>query len=136
MKKIILPIIAAFVISGCADNKAQEKAALDSVLAIHEKVMGSDESLLKNKTLLDSLLKKDTTALLKDSVTRHLSEVMNADSAMDNWMHNFDADMTGKLPVERMIYLRSQKKMITKVDSQINAALSASDKYLKNMKMK
>ncbi|BAU54684.1 hypothetical protein [Mucilaginibacter gotjawali] len=136
MKKIILPIIAAFIISGCADNKAQEKAALDSVLAIHEKVMGSDESLLKNKTLLDSLLKKDTTALLKDSVTRHLSEVINADSAMDNWMHNFDADLTGKLPVERMIYLRSQKKMITKVDSQINAALLASDRYLKNMKMK
>ena len=136
MKKMILPIIAAFVISGCADNKAQEKAALDSVLAIHEKVMGSDESLLKNKTILDSLLKKDTTAILKDSVTRHLSEVINADSAMDNWMHNFDADMTGKLPVERMIYLRSQKKQITKVDSQINAALAASDRYLKNMKMK
>ncbi|WP_295674514.1 hypothetical protein [uncultured Mucilaginibacter sp.] len=136
MKKIILPIIAAFVISGCADNKAQEKAALDSVLALHEKVMGSNESLLKNKTILDSLLKKDTTAILKDSVTRHLSEVINADSAMDNWMHNFDADMTGKLPVERMIYLRSQKKQITKVDSQINAALAASDRYLKNMKMK
>ncbi|MDR3695099.1 hypothetical protein [Mucilaginibacter sp.] len=136
MKKIILPVFAAFIISGCADNKAQEKAALDSVLAIHEKVMGSDESLLKNKTLLDSMLKKDTTALLKDSVTRHLSEVINADSAMDNWMHNFDADMTGKLPVERMIYLRSQKKQITKVDSQINAALSSSDRYLKNMKMK
>jgi len=136
MKKIILPVIAGLMISGCADNKAQEKAVKDSVIAMHEKVMGNDELLLKNKTLLDSMVKKDTTALLKDSVSRYLSEVTNADSAMDTWMHNFDPDMTGKLPVERMIYLHSQKKSITKVDSEINAALSSSDQYLKKMKMK
>lgn len=124
------------MITGCADNKAQEKAVLDSVISIHEKVMGGDETLLKNKTLLDSMVKKDTTALLKDSVSRYLSEVMNADSAMDTWMHNFDPDMTGKLPVERMVYLHSQKKTITKVDSQINAAIASSDRYLKKMKMK
>jgi PBP1b-binding outer membrane lipoprotein LpoB len=136
MKKIILPLITAVVIAGCADNKAQEKATLDSVLAIHEKVMGTDEILLKNKMLLDSMVKKDTTTVLKDSVSRYLSEVINADSAMSTWMHHFDADMTGKLPAERMIYLRLQKKTITKVDSQINAAISSSDKYLKKMKMK
>jgi len=55
---------------------------------------------------------------------------------MGVWMHNFDPDMTGKLPAERMIYLRTQKQLIVKVDSQVNAALSSSDRYLKKMKMK
>jgi len=136
MKKIVLPIIACLLISACKDDKLQEKAALDTVISLHDKVMGNDELLLKNKALLDSMTKKDTTALLKDTVSRYLSEVINADSAMDNWMHNFDPDMTGKLPEERMIYLHSQKKLITKVDSQVNAALSLSDQYLKKMKIK
>jgi hypothetical protein len=136
MKKIILLLAGGFIAAGCTDTKLQERAALDTVMQAHEKVMGEDESLMKNKLLLDSLAKQDTTALLKDSIMMYSTQVTNADSSMANWMHNFDPDMTGKLPDERMIYLHTQKKLIFKVDSQITSALNTSDKFLKKMKMK
>jgi len=136
MKKIIFLLAAGFVVSGCTDAKLQERAALDTVMQVHEKVMGEDEQLMKNKLLLDSMAKHDTTAILKDSVMLYLSQVTNADSSMADWMHKFEPDMTGKLPEERMIYLHTQKKLISKIDTEVNSALNTSDKFLKKMKMK
>lgn len=133
MKKVFTAALIAFILTGCTDKKAQKQAALDDVIKIHDKVMGADEHLMKNKMQLDSLLKlpnlqaKDTAALLR-------SNLNTADSVMENWMHKFDPDYKGKSDDETLAYFTDQKKQIAAVDSELDKAISASDKYLKKIK--
>ncbi len=136
MRKTITGILIGFILLGCTDKKTDEKSALDDVLKIHDKVMGADEQLMKNKMLLDSMVKYNSTANIKDSVYVYLGKVNRADSAMSLWMHNFDAEHTGKSHDETMAYMSDQKKQIMVVDSQLNAAIAQSGKYLAKMKMK
>ena len=130
MKKYIFAVLTAAIIMGCADTKKQEKLLLDSVIAVHDKVMASDEHLMKNKMIIDSLIKHDSTAINIDSAKVYLKLVDDADDAMSDWMHNFDAENKGKSHQEIIDYLTDQKKKITVIDSQINIAVNSSNKYL------
>src|SRR3978361_1578374 len=96
MKRTIIIALATLVFSACADKKAQEKAALDGILQIHDKVMGADEQIMKNKALLDSAGKINSAKDVKDSVFMYLSKINVTDNAMGEWMHKFDPDHAGK----------------------------------------
>lgn len=132
MKKYIGVVLTATVLFSCADTKKQEKVLLDSVISVHDKVMANDESLMKNKMLLDSLVKN--VPAYKDSATVYLKLVDDADSAMSDWMHKFDVENKGKSHTEVMDYLGDQKKKITAIDAQINTAVTQSNKYLNQNK--
>jgi len=130
MKKISLAILTTLVLFGCGDSKQQEKLLLDSVIAVHDKVMASDEQLMKNKMILDSLIKNAGTSVNQDSAKVYLKIVDDADNAMSDWMHKFDAENKGKSHQEIIDYLTDQKKKIAVIDSQINNAVTISNKYL------
>lgn len=130
MKQLLTTFFAVLILTGCSDEKAQEKALFDSVIRVHDDVMGSDETLMKNKMLLDSIAKSDSTTRTKDSVYSYLRKLNLADSAMSDWMHKFDPDYNGKAHNKVMAYLTSQKKQIEAVNSRVKAAIAASDKYL------
>ncbi len=98
--------------------------------------MGADEDLMKNKMLLDSMVKHNSTADIKDSVYAYLTKVNLADSAMSNWMHKFDPDHSSKSDDETIAYFYDQKKQIMAIDSQITTVVERSNKYLIKMKMK
>lgn len=132
MKKYIGIVLSLTILLGCADNKRQEKLLLDSVIAVHDKVMANDEHLMKNKMLLDSMVKNIPD--IKDSAKVCLKLVDDADSAMSDWMHKFDVENKGKSHQEIIDYLSNQKKKITAIDSQINSAINESDKYLNQYK--
>ncbi|MDR6943269.1 hypothetical protein [Mucilaginibacter pocheonensis] len=134
MKKYILTIFTGVVLLGCADGKKQEKLLLDSVIAVHDKVMGNEEQLMKNKMVLDSLLKHDSVTVAKSAVTELLKSVDSADNAMSDWMHKFDAENKGKSHQEIMEYLGDEKKKIIAIDSQINVAVNESNKFLSTYK--
>lgn len=136
MKKISLAILTAVALCSCGDNKKQEKSLLDSVIAIHDKVMGSDEQLMKNKMILDSIIKKAPATLNLDSAKLYLKIVDDADNAMSDWMHKFDAENKGKSHQEIIDYLTDQKKKIVVIDSQINKAVTISNKYLNTIPKK
>ncbi len=136
MKKISLVILTAVALCSCGDNKKQEKLLLDSVIAIHDKVMGSDEQLMKNKMILDSIIKKAPATLNLDSAKLYLKIVDDADNAMSDWMHKFDAENKGKSHQEIIDYLTDQKKKIVVIDSQINKAVTISNKYLNTIPKK
>jgi hypothetical protein len=51
---------------------------------------------------------------------------------MENWMHNFEPDVTNKSHDQIIKYFNDQKKGIMSVDSQMNAAITESTKYLSN----
>jgi hypothetical protein len=131
MKKHIGIALSLAILLGCADNKKQEKLLLDSVIAVHDKVMTNDEHLMKNKMLLDSIIKNVPA---KDSVKVYLKLVDDADSAMSDWMHKFDVENRGKSHQEIIDYLNDQKKKISAIDVQISKAINESEKYLNQNK--
>lgn len=128
--KLIIAFISLALVA-CTNSKKQEKELLDKILEVHDKVMYKDEALMKNKLKLDSLLKlpaKDTAE--KANMKAMSIKLTAAEEAMEKWMHNFEPDVTNKPHEEIMKYYNDQKKGITAVDSQINVAISESNKYL------
>ncbi len=130
MKKHLIAAAGIALLLGCTDTKKQEKDLLNQVIAIHDKVMANDEQLMKNKMLLDSLIKQNALNINKDSAQVYLKLVDDADNAMSDWMHKFDAENKGKSHQETMAYLETQKKLISKIDTQITVAVAGSTKYI------
>src|SRR5258707_15897535 len=95
MKNPLIVIVVSLALSACSDGKKQEKDLLDNILKTHDKVMGNDEALMKNKMVLDSLLKmpaKDTAE--KVNMKAIDLKLKAAEESMENWMHNFEPDVT------------------------------------------
>jgi hypothetical protein len=133
MKKLIIAAFIGLTLSACSDTKKQEKDLLANILKVHDKVMGNDDALMKNKMQLDSLLKlpaKDTAE--KASMRALTLKLEAAEEAMETWMHKFEPDVTNKSHDEIMKYYNDQEKGIMSVDSQINVAIAESNKYLSN----
>jgi hypothetical protein len=137
MKKILIAAFIGLTLSACSDNKKQEKDLLDKVLKVHDKVMGSDDALMKNKMQLDSLLKlpaKDTAE--KTNMKAMALKLHAAEEAMEIWMQKFEPDVTGKSHDEVVKYYTQQEKAIQSVDSLMNVAVAESNKYLSNRSKK
>jgi len=137
MKKILIVLIVSTVFFGCADKKGQKKAILDSVLSIHNKVMGTDGELTDNQMKLDTIIKLQKLSV-KDTAFLIRQKLIVTDSAMSTWMHNFDVDQKGKSDDddETITYMRAQKKLLMGIDSQINKAVAESNSYLVKIKKK
>lgn len=133
MKKRSLLTLGALFLLACSNNKKQETDLRNDILKVHDKVMANDETLMKNKMLLDSLLKlpaKDTSE--KTNMKAEELKLAAAEEAMETWMQKFEPDLTGKSHDEILKYYNEQKKSIMAVDSQLSAAISESTKYLSN----
>ncbi len=133
MKKVAIVIFMACTLFACTDKRAQKDAALDEVIKAHDNVMKADESLMKNKMMLDTLLQKSDLPG-KDTASMLRTSLVAADSAMETWMHKFDPDYKGKTDDETIAYMYSQKKQVVVIDSQINKAVSASNKFIQKVK--
>jgi len=132
MKKLSVMLLASLVFTACSDNKKQEKELLDNILKVHDKVMGKDEALMKNKMALDSLLKlpaKDTAE--KTNMKAVELKLKAAEESMELWMQKFDPDIINKKQHDEIMkYYSEQKKAIISVDSLMDAAVNESTKYL------
>jgi len=131
MKKSSVVLLASLVFVACSDDKKQEKELLNNILKVHDKLMGKDEALMKNKMTLDSLLKlpaKDTAE--KTNMKAIELKLTAAEEAMETWMQKFEPDVTNKSHDDVVKYYNEQKKGIMRVDSLMNAAVTESTKYL------
>ena len=131
MKKSSVVLLASLVFVACSDDKKQEKKLLNNILKVHDKLMGKDEALMKNKMTLDSLLKlpaKDTAE--KTNMKAIELKLTAAEEAMETWMQKFEPDVTNKSHDDVVKYYNEQKKGIMRVDSLMNAAVTESTKYL------
>ncbi|HJP62071.1 MAG TPA: hypothetical protein VJ844_01445 [Mucilaginibacter sp.] len=134
MKYFPVFLLIALFICSCKDNTQQEKNLLNDILKVHDKVMMTDEALVKNKSRVDSLLKlpgKDTADLRSIDL-----KLAAADDTMGKWMHQFQTDMTGKSHDEVIKYYTDQKKQIAAVDSLVNVAIAESNKYFSTHNVK
>src|SRR5476651_231571 len=114
MKRTIIAVLIGMALFGCTDEKKQEKALLDSIIAMHDKVMSKDDQLMQNKMKLDTLLKTkltgvaDTAEVKKQLMGLNI-QLTQAEDAMENWMQKFDPDQKGKSHQQKMDYLSAQK---------------------------
>jgi len=139
MKKTIVALLSCLTLFGCTDNKKQEKTLLDSIIAVHDKVMRKDDQLMHNKMKLDTLLKTQLTGVADTAAEKRQLMGLNvqltqAEDAMEMWMQKFDPDQKGKSHQEIMDYFSAQKTQVNAVDSSINAAINASTNYLNSLK--
>ena len=132
MKRLSLVLLASLIFTACSDNKKQEKELLSNILKVHDKLMGKDEAIMKNKMALDSLLKlpaKDTAE--KTNMKTIELKLTAAEEAMEIWMQKFDPDVINKKSHDDILkYYNEQKKSIMSVDSLMNTAVDESTKYL------
>lgn len=135
MKKISIILLAAAILGGCKDKKAEVKAVLSDVLKMHEKVMSDDEQLTKNKMQLDTIIINKKLPKL-DSAKILSAKLVVADSLMDKWMHDFDPDQTAKSTDDALTYMNKQKQQIIAIDSQLSSAVKESNQYLLKVKSK
>jgi len=140
MKLYLLIFFVSVFFLGCSDktasDKAQEKALLDEVIKAHNKMMATDDQLMKNKMQLDTISAHNPPQVVKDSAQFYIKKLNDADAGMDNWMHKFDPEFKGKGHEDIMTYLSDQKKQVAAIDSQINLAIASSGKYLTKIKAK
>jgi hypothetical protein len=130
--KILLSVfLFAGIMSACSNKQEEEKNQLNAILKVHDEVMGKSETAMKNKMQLDSLIKKANSNAKTDSAATLSKQLAVADSAMENWMHQFNPDYSGKSHDEIMTYLQNQRAQLLQVDTLLKAAISQSGAYLK-----
>jgi hypothetical protein len=50
---------------------------------------------------------------------------------MNNWMHQFEPDVTGKSNEDAIVYFQSEKRKIAAIDSVYKQEIQTSGEYLK-----
>jgi len=136
MKPIFAALILCLALLSCKDEKKQEKDLLNEVIKVHDQVMGKDQLIMTNKMQLDTLMQVTQNEQVKGSAKKLVQELDSADSRMENWMHNFDAENKGKSHQQIIDYLSNQKKQIEAIDKNFNTTIAASSTFIKQNKTK
>lgn len=133
IKTLAVLAISMITLNACTDTKKQEKDALNEVIKIHDEAMAKDEQAVKNKMLIDSLVKdKMITDTVQSSAT--LKALTEADQGMEKWMHQFNADYTGKSHEQIMQYLDEQKKEVNQMNQRLTEAVNQSNQIITTYK--
>ncbi|KIO75698.1 hypothetical protein TH53_19170 [Pedobacter lusitanus] len=120
------------------------KTERDEVMKFHDTVMEDHGILVNNQMKLDSML-KDLPALkakfpatdtVKEKVAMKatLERLNGAEELMNDWMHKFEPDVTGKSNEDAISYFKAERIKIGKIDSLYKAEIQSSDAYLKQFK--
>ncbi len=155
IKKILLPLLAVFLVMACNNEGKEEQdehgskneVAKTPVDSLYEEVMsGHDEVMPKMgkvrgaqaraKALLDSIAKlpvkeQDAVVGLKKDLESLINELNNADFSMDKWMTEFKMDSAENDPVLRLKYLAGEKEKVMKVKDAVLGGLARADSLLK-----
>ena len=135
MKKLLIIATIAILFGACSNtSQEKEKASLKEVITVHDQVMDREEKLMQHKMELDTLLKVTTDTMQRAAIANVTAKLMKADAAMGTWMQNFNPSAGFKTHEEKMAYLAQQKKAVLAVDSQLQAAVKASEEYLNKNK--
>ena len=134
MKKLLIAAFAVFALSACNDGKDQEKALLDEVIKIHDKVMANNSRLMDNKMKIDTMLTTATDTAQKAQLAQLSANLIISDQAMETWMQRFNPEQGEKSHEEKVNYLTAQKKQIVTIDSLMNTAIDKSTEYLNTLK--
>ena len=143
MNKIITALALALGAVACSPG-ANYKTERDEVMKFHDVVMEDHARLVDNQMKLDTLL-KTLPALLKQNpsidtlkekraiVTTQV-KLDQAEDLMNDWMHKFEPDITGKSNEEAVAYFKAERVKIGKIDSVYKSEIKSSNAYLLKFK--
>jgi hypothetical protein len=131
-KKTLLIAIFALALFGCNDDKKQETTLLDSVKAVHDKIMADDGVIMNKKMQLKSIVAKDASK--QDSVAAYTKILGDADDVMMNWMNKFNPVFSGKSHQQIMDYLHQQQAELLKINLTLDSAIKVSNNYISKTK--
>lgn len=144
MKKIkcILLLLVA-MIAACQQEEDYKKVR-DEVMSFHDKVMNDNGRIVANQMKLDTILRQlkllkvrfpDVDTLQEAVAIKDIiKELSHAEDLMNDWMHNFEPDATGKSNAEAVRYFKSEKASIARIDSLYKKEIHSSDAYLNKFK--
>jgi hypothetical protein len=138
--KRFLSIVAFMAIAAACSEPVNYKTERDEVMKFHDVVMEDHGVLIANQMELDSML-KDLPALkqkfpaidtAKEKVVLQLAiaSLADAEELMNDWMHKFEPDVSGKSNEEAVIYFKAERAKIAKIDSLYKGQIKASNHYI------
>ena len=127
-------------IAAACSEPVNYKTERDEVMKFHDVVMEDHGVLIANQMKLDSML-KDLPALkqkfpaidtAKEKVVLQLAiaSLADAEELMNDWMHKFEPDVSGKSNEEAVIYFKAERAKIAKIDSLYKGQIKASNHYI------
>lgn len=130
--------LAGLCLTGC--HSAQQRAAQrtpqdslqmleDHILQVHDSLMGKIDALRQASATMRHL--QDSLHLQDTSWTRTIGLLSLADSAMFNWMGQFDIDKDTAQPELRKQYLMQQLQYVERVKDSMYTALDSALLLLK-----
>jgi hypothetical protein len=139
MKKILIAIALLVVATACNTGENYKKER-DEVMKFHDVVMEDQGKIVNNQMKIDSL-QRDLELIhqkfpmidtLKEKQVMRVTieRLEQAEALMNDWMHKFEPDITGKSNEEAVAYFKAERLKIKKIDSLYKAEIKASDAYL------
>ncbi|TCC97087.1 hypothetical protein [Pedobacter hiemivivus] len=145
MKKSIGALFIAIGAIACT-QKGDYKVVRDDVMKFHDVVMADHGKIVNNQMALDTLMKdikglktkfpELDTLKEKTEINALLSKLTQAEDSMNDWMHKFEPDVTGKSNEAAIKYFESEKAKIAAIDSLYKSEIKLSDDYLSKFKKK
>lgn len=142
--KIFLAVLACATIAISCTQSANYKDERDEVMKFHDVVMADHGVLVNNQMKLDTMLHDIPalkakfpaldTAKEKVAMTAALDRLNKAEDLMNDWMHKFEPDVTGKSNEDAVKYFKAERAKIGRVDSLYKAEIKSSDDYLAQFK--
>jgi len=137
-------VLACAILAVACTPKPDYKAERDEVMKFHDVVMQDHGVVVNNQMKLDSLLKNLTglkksrpsldTAAARKEMEQLKSSLGTAEDRMNDWMHQFEPDVTGKSNEEAIKYFKEEKSKITRIDSLYKQEIKTSGAYLDKLK--
>jgi hypothetical protein len=120
------------------------KDVRDDVMKFHDVVMEDHGKIVGNQMKLDTMLRslktlkqrfpEMDTLKEKTEINALLKRLIASEDSMNDWMHKFEPDVTGKSNEEAVKYFKEEKTKIYKIDSLYKADIAVSDTYLTKFK--
>ncbi|SHG36535.1 hypothetical protein [Pedobacter caeni] len=141
MNKLVGIVLIALGAAACTADYKKER---DEVMQFHDLVMGDQTAVVNYQMKLDTLLKdlkglkakypELDTVKEKETMKALLTDLTTAEDSMNDWMHKFEPDVTGKSNEESIKYFKEEKVKIKRVDSLYKKEIKASGAYLSKFK--
>lgn len=143
MKNTIGVLLLMMVVISCKQGE-NYKDVRDEVMKFHDVVMEDHGKIVSNQMKLDTLLRslevvkqrfpETDTLKEKNAISALLKQLTSSEESMNDWMHKFEPDVTGKSNEEAVRYFKEEKTKIHKIDSLYKADIAVSDAYLNKFK--
>jgi hypothetical protein len=136
----ILLVVLLYSCKPAVDYKEKR----DEVIAYHDVVMADagkvmdlqlrSTDMLKNMAAVKAKNPALDTVVEKKSILELQARLNKADDAMNDWMHKFEPDVTGKSNEQAVAYFESEKTKIQHVDSLFKQEIKFANSYFSKFK--